>query len=87
MPVVSPLGDGICEEAPPEVAAERETTEGAAPPPLPPHAPAPAPAPGSAEGAAAAARLTAAELEEMHSIRNRIAELERFVREAGGIAA
>ena len=39
------------------------------------------------EGAAAAARLTAAELEEMHSIRNRIAELERFVREAGGIAA
>ena len=87
VPVVSPLGDGICEEAPPEVAAERETTEGAAPPPLPPPAPAPAPAPDSAEGAAAAARLTAAELEEMHSIRNRIAELERFVREAGGIAA
>ena len=86
VPVVSPLGDGICEEAPPEVAAERETTKGAAPPPLPPPAPAPAPAPGSA-GAAAAARLTAAELEEMHSIRNRIAELERFVREAGGIAA
>ena len=89
VPVVSPLGDGICEEAAPEVAAERETTEGATPPPSPPPppAPAPAPAPGSAEGAAAAARLTAAELEEMHSIRNRIAELERFVREAGGIAA
>jgi len=89
VPVVSPLGDGICEEAAPEVAAERETTEGATPPPPPPPppAPAPAPAPGSAEGAAAAARLTAAELEEMRSIRNRIAELERFVREAGGIAA
>ena len=85
-PVVSPRGGGFCEKPAPADAAARETTEGGAPAPpegtAPAAASAPAPAPGLTEGAAAAARLTAAELEEMRSIKNRIAELERFVREA-----
>ena len=93
-PVASPLGDGSGEKekADPEVAAARETTRGYAPAPAAPAepaapAPAPAPAPRPTEGAAAAPRLTAAEVEEMLSIRNRIAELEKYVREAEASAA
>ena len=83
-PLVSPRGDDFGERAAPEDAAARETTEGGAPPLPEGIAPAPAPlpaqAPGPTEGAAA--RLTAGELDEMRTIRNRIAELEKFVREA-----
>jgi hypothetical protein len=85
-PVASPLGDGFGEKekADTEVDAARETTRGYAPPAP---APAPAPAPRPTEGAAAAPRLTAAEAEEMLSIRNRIAELEKYVRQAEASAA
>jgi hypothetical protein len=85
-PVASPLGDGFGEKekADTEVDAARETTRGYAPPAP---APAPAPAPRPTEGAAAAPRLTAAEVEEMLSIRNRIAELEKYVRQAEASAA
>ena len=81
-PVASPLGDGFGEKekADTEVDAARETTQGYAPP-------APAPAPRPTEGAAAAPRLTAAEVEEVLSVRNRIAELEKYVRQAEASAA